>query len=63
VPPVELTDRRAGGGGGVGTKSYDNEKVWSSKKHALLSERGYRNWKGKMSYKGFYFYLRVVKAK
>jgi hypothetical protein len=33
VSPVELTDGREG----VGAKSYDGEKAWSSINHAILS--------------------------
>ncbi len=36
VSPVELTDRRGRIQVGVGAKSYDGEKAWSSINHALL---------------------------
>jgi hypothetical protein len=36
--PVELTDGRGvREGGGVGAKSYDREKIWSSVNHSILS--------------------------
>ncbi len=37
MSPVELTEGRGEGGGGVGAKSYDGEKTWSTKSHSILS--------------------------
>jgi hypothetical protein len=38
VSLVKLTDCRGGGEGGVGAKSYDGEKAWSSMNHSMLGD-------------------------